>query len=147
MYERITRGIKVIVRPQYLEGQSKPDEDHFVWAYTITVENHGRENARFVVAEDQFGAGLADRQSVLEPGPLPPLHRRIFRKPTGHLCRVRWYPECRKTRLIAEKTGCRCMNIRESLEIRRQHGYPAFLKARPLIGPGVWQVQTPRISG
>ncbi|MCX7347217.1 MAG: ApaG domain, partial [Alphaproteobacteria bacterium] len=43
MYERITRGIKVIVRPQYLEGQSKPDEDHFVWAYTITVENHGRE--------------------------------------------------------------------------------------------------------
>ena len=44
----------------------------------VSVENHGRENARFVVAEDQFGAGLADRQSVLEPGPLPPLHRRIL---------------------------------------------------------------------
>jgi hypothetical protein len=31
-----------------------------------------------VVAGDHFGAGLADRQSVLEPGPLPALHRRIL---------------------------------------------------------------------
>jgi len=42
----------------------------------LFVENHGRRDARFVVASDLFGAGLADRQSVLEPGPLPPLHRR-----------------------------------------------------------------------
>jgi uncharacterized protein (DUF58 family) len=44
----------------------------------VALENHGREAARFVLAEDQFGAGLAGRQSVLEPGPLPPLHRRIL---------------------------------------------------------------------
>ena len=43
MYERITRGVKIIVRPQYLDGQSKPEEGHFVWAYSITIENHGRE--------------------------------------------------------------------------------------------------------
>ena len=44
----------------------------------MAVENHGRGTARFVLAEDQFGAGLAGRQSVLEPGPLPSLHRRIL---------------------------------------------------------------------
>ena len=35
MYERTTRDIRVVVRPRYLESQSRPDEDHFVWAYTI----------------------------------------------------------------------------------------------------------------
>jgi uncharacterized protein (DUF58 family) len=44
----------------------------------VVLENHAGKAARFVLAEDQFGAGLADRQSVLEPGPLPPLHRRIL---------------------------------------------------------------------
>jgi len=44
----------------------------------VAIENHSRRPARFVVAGDHFGAGLADRQSVLEPGPLPGLHRRIL---------------------------------------------------------------------
>ena len=44
----------------------------------VALENRGDEGARFVLAEDHFGAGLAGRQSVLEPGPLPPLHRRIL---------------------------------------------------------------------
>jgi len=44
----------------------------------VVLENHGGRAGRFVVAGDMFGAGLADRQSVLEPGPLPPLHRRVL---------------------------------------------------------------------
>jgi uncharacterized protein (DUF58 family) len=44
----------------------------------VAIENHSRRPARFVGAGDHFGAGLADRQSVLEPGPLPALHRRIL---------------------------------------------------------------------
>ncbi|HEX9188530.1 MAG TPA: DUF58 domain-containing protein [Vicinamibacteria bacterium] len=44
----------------------------------VALENHGAGSARFVLAEDQFGAGLAGRQSVLEPGPLPSLHRRML---------------------------------------------------------------------
>lgn len=44
----------------------------------LALENRGGRPARFLLAEDQFGAGLADRQSVLEPGPLPPLHRRVL---------------------------------------------------------------------
>jgi uncharacterized protein (DUF58 family) len=44
----------------------------------LVLENHGGRARRFVVASDTFGAGLADRQSVLEPGPLPSMHRRVL---------------------------------------------------------------------
>jgi uncharacterized protein (DUF58 family) len=44
----------------------------------LSLENHSGRSARLVVAEDQFGAGLAERQDVLDPGPLPPLHRRVL---------------------------------------------------------------------
>jgi ApaG protein len=79
MYERITRGIKVIVRPQFLEGQSKPDEGHFVWAYTITVENHSRETVTLMTRywkitdahgrlQEVRGAGVVGEQPTLKPG-------------------------------------------------------------------------------
>ena len=79
MYERITKGVKIIVRPQYLDGQSKPDEGHFVWAYTITIENHGRETVtlrtRYWMITDAHGhvqevrgAGVVGEQPTLKPG-------------------------------------------------------------------------------
>jgi ApaG protein len=79
MYERVTRGIKIVVRPQYLEGQSKPEEGHFVWAYTITIENHGREivtlRTRYWKITDATGrvqevrgAGVVGEQPTLKPG-------------------------------------------------------------------------------
>ena len=79
MYERVTRGVKVIVRPQYLDGQSKPEEGHYVWAYTITIENHGRDTVtlrtrywRITDANGQVqevrGAGVVGEQPTLKPG-------------------------------------------------------------------------------
>ena len=44
----------------------------------LSLENHSGRSARLVVVEDQFGAGLAERQDVLDPGPLPPMHRRVL---------------------------------------------------------------------
>lgn len=44
----------------------------------LRLENHGHGPARFALVEDVFGAGLADRQAVLEPGPLPEQHRRVL---------------------------------------------------------------------
>ena len=44
----------------------------------LLIENHATRAARFVVVNVVFGAGLADRQSVLEAGPLPELHRRVL---------------------------------------------------------------------
>ncbi len=43
MYESTTRDIKVVVDPQYLAEQSKPQDSYYVWAYTIVIENIGAE--------------------------------------------------------------------------------------------------------
>ncbi|HHK74535.1 MAG TPA: ApaG domain, partial [Rhizobiales bacterium] len=42
MYESTTRNIQVSVRPVYLEEQSAPHKDHYVWAYTVTITNLGQ---------------------------------------------------------------------------------------------------------
>lgn len=39
MYTKTTHDLKVSVKPQYLMEQSVPEESHYVWAYTIFVEN------------------------------------------------------------------------------------------------------------
>lgn len=79
MYERTTHGIKIIVKPQFLDNQSRPDEGHFVWAYTITIENHGTETVtlrtRYWKITDAMGRlqevrgeGVVGEQPTLEPG-------------------------------------------------------------------------------
>ncbi len=39
MYMQDTDGIEVTVKPIYLEEQSQPGEQHYVWAYHIHIEN------------------------------------------------------------------------------------------------------------
>lgn len=79
MYQRITRGIKVTVQPQYLEGQSKPEENQYAWSYTITVENHGRETVTLRTrywkitdatgkVQEVRGAGVVGETPTLQPG-------------------------------------------------------------------------------
>jgi ApaG protein len=79
MYESVTRNIRVSVRPKYLQSQSRPDDDHFVWAYTITIENRGAEivtlrsrhwkitDARGRLQEVK-GEGVVGEQPTLAPG-------------------------------------------------------------------------------
>ncbi len=79
MYDLKTRGIQVSVKPYYLDDQSAPEEDHYVWAYRVTIENRGQErvqllnrywcitDARGSVREVR-GAGVVGEQPVLEPG-------------------------------------------------------------------------------
>jgi ApaG protein len=79
MYERITRDIRVTVRPEYLEEQSKPDENYFVWAYTIVIENLGNETVTLKTrywkitdstgrSQEVRGAGVVGEQPTLGPG-------------------------------------------------------------------------------
>ena len=39
MYKQATRNILVSVEPMFLTDQSDPDENYFVWAYRIEIEN------------------------------------------------------------------------------------------------------------
>ncbi len=79
MYKETTRGIEVTVRPQYLEGQSVPEENRFVWIYKVRIENHGGETVRLCSRywritdslgqiREVRGAGVVGKQPVLKPG-------------------------------------------------------------------------------
>ncbi len=79
MYEQQTRQIRVVVKPFYLEDQSSPDENHFVWAYHVKIENIGRETVqlrnRYWRITDAFGRvqevrgpGVVGEQPILHPG-------------------------------------------------------------------------------
>lgn len=79
MYTDITRSIQVTVEPIYLDDESAPDEDHYVWAYHVRIENRGREivqiRSRHWRITDSFGrtqevrgAGVVGEKPVLHPG-------------------------------------------------------------------------------
>jgi ApaG protein len=68
MYERTTRSIKVHVEPQFLSGQSRPDESKFVWAYTIRLENHGHETVTLLTRHWIITDGNGHKQEVKGDG-------------------------------------------------------------------------------
>ncbi len=41
MYSKTTHAIEVSVEPAYLNEQSSPAANHFVWSYTVTIRNLG----------------------------------------------------------------------------------------------------------
>jgi ApaG protein len=79
MYEQTTRAIKVVVKPIYLEDQSSPADNHYVWAYQVRIENQGGETVqlrrrhwRITDAmgrlQEVRGPGVVGEQPVLNPG-------------------------------------------------------------------------------
>ena len=68
MYSEITRSIKVIVKPFYLEDQSSPGESHYVWAYHVRIENHGQETVQLRRRHWHITDGLGRVQEVRGPG-------------------------------------------------------------------------------
>lgn len=79
MYTQKTQNISVTVTPIYLEDQSEPDEDHYVWAYQVRIENDGFETVQLRsrhwritdangLVQEVRGAGVVGEQPVLEPG-------------------------------------------------------------------------------
>lgn len=79
MYSKTTRNIQVTVVPTYLTEQSDTAESHYVWAYTIQLENLGEETVQLQsrywhitdaqgVVQEVRGPGVIGEQPVLEPG-------------------------------------------------------------------------------
>ncbi len=68
MYQAVTENIRVVVQPQFLEGQTEPEENKFVWAYTITVENLGQETVTLLTRHWIITDGLGRRQDVRGDG-------------------------------------------------------------------------------
>jgi ApaG protein len=79
MYSETTRSIKVTVKPFYLEDQSSPAENHYVWAYHVRIENCGAETVQLRSrywritdnrgqVQEVRGPGVVGEQPVLAPG-------------------------------------------------------------------------------
>ena len=47
-YEEITQGIRVTVESAYLDRQSEPEKNRFVWAYRVTIANEGQETVQLL---------------------------------------------------------------------------------------------------
>jgi ApaG protein len=79
MYAETTRSITVTVRSFYLEDQSSPTDNHFVWAYHVRIENKGSETVQLRRrywritdgrgrVQEVRGAGVVGEQPILAPG-------------------------------------------------------------------------------
>jgi len=79
MYEKTTREITITVHPFYLDEQSSPEEERYVWAYRINIENGGKETVKLLNRHwhitdklgrllEVKGPGVVGEQPVLKPG-------------------------------------------------------------------------------
>ena len=46
MYSKKTKKINITVSPYFLDDQSEPEDQHFVWAYQVTINNLGKESVQ-----------------------------------------------------------------------------------------------------
>ena len=78
-YARTTRSITVTVEPFYLDEQSSPEENHFVWAYHVRIQNHGEQTVQLLTrfwritdslgnVQEVRGDGVVGEQPILNPG-------------------------------------------------------------------------------
>jgi ApaG protein len=78
-YALTTRDVTVTVRSFFLADQSRPDDNRFVWAYRVRIENQGPETVRLLRRTWQItdargrtqhvhGPGVVGEQPLLGPG-------------------------------------------------------------------------------
>jgi ApaG protein len=78
-YNCTTRLIKITADPVFLDAESHPEDDYYVWAYTIVIENTGDEIVQLMnrhwMITDAFGRvqevrgpGVVGEQPILQPG-------------------------------------------------------------------------------
>ncbi len=79
MYDETTRSIRVTVEPIYLDDQSSPSDNHYVWAYQVRIENQGNDTVQLIHrywriidaqgrVQEVRGAGVVGEQPTLKPG-------------------------------------------------------------------------------
>ena len=79
MYSETTKSIRVTVVPAFLDEHSSPEDDKYVWAYEVRIENLGEETVQLInrywsitnsLGQTQTvrGPGVVGEQPVLKPG-------------------------------------------------------------------------------
>ena len=79
MYQERTRSIEISVETFYLDDQSAPDRNRYVFGYRIHIDNQGQESVQLISRHWQItdalgrtmevrGAGVVGKQPILQPG-------------------------------------------------------------------------------
>ena len=79
MYTKTTKNINITVNPYFLEDQSEPDDQHYVWAYQVTINNLSKEIVQLKnrywkiidangTKQEVKGEGVVGEQPILNPG-------------------------------------------------------------------------------
>jgi ApaG protein len=79
MVTSVTQGIKITVRATYQENYSRPEEDHFLFTYRITIENTSEYTVQLMRRHwfiydssgehrEVEGEGVVGQQPILMPG-------------------------------------------------------------------------------
>ena len=79
MVDSLQTSIKVDVETRYIEEQSTPEQNYFVFAYTITIQNQGQQTAQLLTrhwvitdsnhkVQEVRGDGVVGEQPILKPG-------------------------------------------------------------------------------
>lgn len=79
MYTKITHSICIKVEPLFLEAQSSPLHNHYVWAYQVWIENQGHETIQLLkrtwsiidahgITHEVKGEGVVGEQPSIYPG-------------------------------------------------------------------------------
>ncbi|MBK1671496.1 Co2+/Mg2+ efflux protein ApaG [Rhodovibrio sodomensis] len=79
MSSHTSQDIRITVEPYYLDDQSSPSDDHYVWAYHVKIENVGEATVQLInrywritdangQIQEVRGSGVVGEQPVLDPG-------------------------------------------------------------------------------
>ena len=79
MNESVLNNIQIDVETRYVEEQSSPEQNYYVFAYTITIQNRGRQAAQLLTrhwvitdsnrkVQEVRGDGVIGEQPRLKPG-------------------------------------------------------------------------------
>ena len=79
MNEADINNIRVDVETRYIEDQSNPEQNYYVFAYTITIQNKGQQSAQLLTrhwvitdsnqkVQEVRGDGVVGEQPLLKPG-------------------------------------------------------------------------------
>ena len=79
MYSKKTKKINITVNPYFLDDQSEPEDQHFVWAYQVTIDNQSNDKVQLKnrywkiidsngSEQEVRGEGVVGEQPILNPG-------------------------------------------------------------------------------
>lgn len=79
MSNTLTRGIRIIAKPRYVEEQSEPAASQYLFAYHITIKNEGTQpvqlhSRHWIITDGEGktehvrGPGVVGYQPLLKPG-------------------------------------------------------------------------------